>query len=112
MLLPHELIELALRENSFEKIQSSLHILLGLYAKQDALFKSIKVSTPGITIAQQMIGMERLTVMLMENAMKVNAGAMSEKEFRDFYEKYKNTSRAVSDGLAAEFPREDPRSLC
>src|SRR3989338_5247957 len=65
ILLPQELIELALQENSFLKIQPSLRVFLGLYAKQDALLKSIQVSSPGVSIAERMIGIERLTVTLM-----------------------------------------------
>ena len=105
ILRPHELIETALKENSFGKIQNSLHVLLDGYAKQDALLKNIKVSEQGITIAQKIIGMERLTVTLMKNAIQVNAGTMAEKEFRDFYERYKNTSLAVTEDLALETSR-------
>ena len=111
ILLPQELIELALQENSFLKIQPSLRVFLGLYAKQDALLKSIQVSSPGVSIAERMIGIERLTVTLMRNAIEVGARTMSEKEFRDFYEKYQNTSRAVRDALTANPPPRESRSL-
>ncbi len=111
ILLPQELIELALLENSFSKIQNSLRVFLNLYAKQDALLTSIPVSSPGIKIAEQMIGIERLTVLLMRHATEVSAGTMSEKEFNDFYEKYKNTSRAVRDALVENPSSRESRSL-
>lgn len=90
-LFPVDLIEKATKENNFASIHDSLLIFKEFFSAKINFLQPIKVWGDAIEINKIMIGLDKLTIDLMDKALDFESGKITKASFEDFFKKYKAT---------------------
>ena len=90
-LFPVDLIEKALKENNFASIHNSLSIFKEFFSAKIDFLKSIKVWGDAIEINKVMVGLDKLTMNLVDKTFAFESGKITKVNFEDFFKKYKAT---------------------
>ena len=90
-LFPVDLIEKASKENNFASIHNSLSIFEEFFSAKINFLKSIKVWGDALGINKTMIGLDKLTLDLMDKTLDFESGKITKADFEDFFKKYKAT---------------------
>lgn len=90
-LFPVDLIEKATKENDFASIHNSLLIFKEFFSAKINFLKSIKVWGDALEVNKIMIGLDKLTLNLMDKTYDFESGKITKIDFEDFFKKYKAT---------------------
>ena len=89
-----ELIEKAMSEGDFSKIQSSLVVYKEFLEAKLEYLQSIKVIGEIIEMHKKMIAFDKLTLVLIQMALNVPFGIATKEEVSVFYKKYESLANA------------------
>lgn len=96
------LINKAIADNNFAEIHDSLLVQENFAAAEINFFESIKVTGQAVALDKEAIGLEDLTIQLINNAINVGSGSMSKNNFLSFYGQFNATVKNAQQGFVAQ----------
>lgn len=118
VLFPVALIDRALAAGDFSRIHESAALLKQIFIRNEALLRTIPVRVDGVSIAQKALGMNQLTVQLLDRALAREENNISAPGFQRFFQQYQNTQavfrRAIDReraNISVALPIDEPRGL-
>lgn len=91
-LSPERLVEKALKEKSFTQIGASIAITKEFEEYKIQKMKEIKVKDQGAVINATLIGFEKLVIEMLDKALLVEKGEITESDFDKYYQKYNESA--------------------
>ncbi len=101
-LFIEDLISKAVADDNFSEISSSLLIHQGFINAEINFLKSIGVTGNAVTLDKETIGFEELTLDLINNALAVGSGKMSESDFLNYYQEFNRTASLANQQLLGQ----------
>lgn len=95
VLVAPALVEKAIADKNFSEITSSLAVQEEFTEAEIKFLKSMPVAGTAIAVNKENIGMEELTVNLINQALAVSAGSVQENNFINYYNQFAATTASA-----------------
>jgi hypothetical protein len=102
ILSPQDLIDKAIADNDFSEVTSSLSVQEEFIQTEISFLKSIPVSGNAVAINKENIGLEELMSNLIDKALAVSSGSISEDDFISYNQQFDATANSARQSFIAE----------